>query len=115
MDVPDFHDFHNITTEEGYMPKVYLIGEIDVHDADTYANYTAQTPDVIAKHGGKFIVRGGETETLEGEAPKGRVVVVEFPSLEAARAFYGSGDYQPLIQIRQSASSGRLFLVEGAE
>ena len=97
------------------MAKGYLIGEIDVHDADKYANYTAKTPDVIAKHGGKFIVRGGASGALEGKAPQGRVIVVEFPSLAAAKAFYASEDYQPLIPIRQSASDGRLFLVEGAE
>ncbi len=97
------------------MAKTYLIGEIDVHDPHTYATYTARTPGVIAKHGGKFIVRGGESSALEGEGPRGRVIVVEFPSREAAQAFYASEDYQPLIPIRQSASSGRLFLVEGAD
>lgn len=96
------------------MAKAYLIGEIDVHDPNTYANYTAQTPAAVAKHGGRFIVRGGASEAREGEPPKGRVVVIEFPSLEAARTFYESEDYQPLIPIRQSAASGRIFLVEGA-
>ena len=96
------------------MAKAYLIGEVEVHDPEQYAKYTAKTPDAIAKHGGKFIVRGGAWDALEGEAPKGRVVVIEFPSLDAARAFYQSDDYQPLIPIRQSASEGRLFLVEGA-
>lgn len=97
------------------MGKGYLIGEIDVQDAEQYASYTAQTPAVIARHGGKFVVRGGAWEALEGPPPQGRVVVIEFPSLEAARTFYQSADYQPLIPIRQSASSGRLFLVEGTE
>lgn len=97
------------------MPKAYLIAEIDIHDPDTYANYTAQTPAVIAKHGGRFLVRGGTCDAREGDAPKGRVVVIEFPSFEAAQKFYESADYQPLIPIRQSASTGRLFVVEGAE
>jgi uncharacterized protein (DUF1330 family) len=95
------------------MAKAYLIAEVDVHDPEHYANYTAKTPDAIARHGGKFIVRGGTWDALEGETPKGRVVVIEFPSLDAARAFYKSDDYQPLIPIRQSASNGRMFLVEG--
>ena len=97
------------------MPRAYLIGEIDVHDPDAYARYTAKTPDVIARHGGRFIVRGGTSDAREGEAPKGRVVVIEFPSLDAARTFYESKDYQPLIPIRQSASTGRVFVVEGTE
>lgn len=97
------------------MAKTYLIGEIDVHDPETYAKYTAQTPVAIAKHGGRFLVRGGTCEPREGAAPKGRVVVIEFPSMDAAKTFYASEDYQPLIPIRQSASSGRLFLVEGAD
>ena len=97
------------------MPKGYLIGEIDVQDAEQYARYTAQTPAAIARHGGKFVVRGGASEAVEGRPPQGRIVVIEFPSLEAARTFYQSADYQPLIPIRQSASSGRLLLVEGTD
>jgi uncharacterized protein (DUF1330 family) len=97
------------------MAKAYLIGEIDVRDPDTYAGYTAKTPAAIAKHGGRFVVRGGTSEALEGDSPQGRVVVIEFPSLAAARAFYDSEDYQPLIPIRQAASRGRLFLVEGVD
>ena len=96
------------------MAKAYLVAEVEVNDPEQYAKYIAKTPDAVAKHGGKFIVRGGAWDALEGEAPKGRVVVIEFPSLDAARAFYQSDDYQPLIPIRQSASEGRLFLVEGA-
>ena len=96
------------------MAKGYLIAEIDVHDPEQYAKYTAKTPDAIAKHGGKFVVRGGTVEAVEGQAPDGRVVVIEFPSLQAATTFYHSEDYQPLIPIRQSAASGRVFLVEGA-
>jgi uncharacterized protein (DUF1330 family) len=97
------------------MAKGYLIGEIDVQDAEQYARYTAQTPAAIARHGGRFVVRGGASEAVEGQPPQGRVVVIEFPSLEAARTFYQSVDYQPLIPIRQSASTGRLFLVEGTD
>ena len=97
------------------MAKAYLIGEIDVHDPEKYAKYTAQTPAAIAKYGGRFLVRGGTSDPREGDGPKGRVVVVEFPSMDAAKTFYESEDYQPLIPIRQSASSGRLFFVEGAD
>lgn len=97
------------------MPKAYLILEVDVHDLETYAIYRAQTPAVIAQYGGRFLVRGGESTPCEGEAPKGRVVIVEFESMTAAIAFYSSAEYQSLIPIRQSASSGKVFFVEGAE
>lgn len=97
------------------MAKGYLIAEIEVENAEQYAKYTAQTPAAVAKHGGKFVVRGGTWDAVEGAPPQGRIVVIEFPSFEAARTFYQSADYQPLIPIRQSASSGRVFLVEGAD
>jgi uncharacterized protein (DUF1330 family) len=70
---------------------------------------------VIAKYGGEFIVRGGTVDSKEGEPPLGRVVVVRFPSMEQAQTFYNSGDYGPLIELRQSASNGSLFIVEGAD
>ena len=97
------------------MPRGYLIGEIEVHDPGEYARYTARTPEVIARHGGRFIVRGGAWDSLEGDAPRGRVVVIEFPSLDAARAFYASKEYAELIPVRRAASTGRFFLVEGTD
>jgi uncharacterized protein (DUF1330 family) len=97
------------------MPSAYMIAQIDVTDPETYKKYTAQTPGVIAKYGGEFIVRGGTVDSKEGEPPLGRVVVVRFPSMEQAQTFYNSGDYGPLIELRQSASNGSLFIVEGAD
>ncbi|MEM7232255.1 MAG: DUF1330 domain-containing protein [Planctomycetota bacterium] len=97
------------------MPKAFVVGEIEVNDPETYSTYTAQTPAAIAKYGGKFVARGGTVEVLEGASPKGRVVVIEFPDLESAKKWYASEDYQPLIPIRQSASEGRFFLVEGCD
>ena len=64
------------------MSKGYLIAEIDVQNAEQYAKYTAQTPAAIAKHGGKFVVRGGACDGVEGQPPQGRGVVIEFASLE---------------------------------
>ena len=95
------------------MPRAYLIGEIDVQDPETYSKYTSKTPEVIMQHGGRFIVRGGTVDPREGDAPLGRVVVIEFPSLDAARGFYESEAYRALIPVRQAASKGRFFLVEG--
>ncbi len=58
----------------------YVIAQIDLHDEETYAKYTAQTPGTVADHGGRFIVRGGRWESLEGSEPGPRVVVIEFPA-----------------------------------
>jgi len=91
----------------------YVIGEIEVTDPTTYEEYRKQVPAVVAKFGGKFIVRGGKVEPLEGNwAPK-RVVALEFPSMEQAQKWYRSEDYAPLIKLRQKASRGKLIIVEG--
>ena len=94
-------------------PLGYLIAEIEVSDPDLYATYTPLAGSSVAAYGGRFIVRGGQTVDLEGTAPK-RFVVIEFPSLDRARAWYHSSEYQQAAAIRQAASQGRLFLVEGA-
>jgi uncharacterized protein (DUF1330 family) len=91
----------------------YIIAEVDVRDPETYATYRAQTPAAVERYGGRFIVRGGAAETLEGEGPPGRLVVLEFPDLTAARRFYGSPEYQAIIGIRQQAAASRVVLVEG--
>jgi uncharacterized protein (DUF1330 family) len=96
------------------MPKGYVIASIDVQDDEVYAGYRARTPDVIAQYGGRFIVRGGAVTPLEGEMGlKGRLVILEFPSVEAARRFYDSPEYQQIIPLRTSASQGALLIVEG--
>jgi uncharacterized protein (DUF1330 family) len=91
----------------------YIIAEVEVTDPDTYATYRAQTPGVIAQYGGRFIVRGGTADTLEGERPPTRLVVIEFDDLAAARRFYDSKEYQAILGIRQRAATSRLVLVEG--
>jgi len=91
----------------------YIIAEIEITDPDTYDRYRAQTPGVIERYGGRFIVRGGPAQMLEGDRPPGRLVVIEFPDTAAARRFYDSPEYQAIIGLRQQASKGRLILVEG--
>lgn len=92
----------------------YIIAEIEVTDPDAYAAYRARTPDVIAAHGGRFLVRGGAVEAKEGTPPAGRVVVIEFPDMDTARRFYESEAYQEILPIRLGASRGRLYIVSGA-
>jgi len=95
------------------MSRAYVIGQFDIHDAEAYAAYRAQTPATIERYGGRFVVRAGRFQTLEGEAPYPRIVVIEFPSYAQAKAWYQSPEYQKLIPIRQQAARGRSFVVEG--
>src|SRR6266566_821259 len=73
----------------GFMP-AYIIARVDVTDPIRYRDYINATPAVIAQYGGRFIIRGGEIVTLEGEPETHRIVVIEFPSLERAKEFFGS-------------------------
>src|SRR5580658_8539808 len=68
---------------------------------------------IAAKFGGKYLVRGGQTLAVEGEPPRGRIVVIEFDSLAAARSFEDSPDYQAITPLRHKAASSRVYLVEG--
>ena len=92
----------------------YVIAEIEVTDPATYEDYRKQVPGVVEKYKGKFIVRGGRIESIEGGWSPKRMVVVEFPSMDQALKFYRSPEYRPLIALRQSASKGKLIIVEGA-
>ncbi len=91
----------------------YLIANIDVTDPVLFDQYRAQVPAVIAQYGGKYAVRGGAVSVVEGASPFKRLVVLEFSSMDALKAFYHSAEYAPLIALRQRASSGDVILVEG--
>ena len=91
----------------------YLIANIEVTDPALFDTYRAQVPAVIAQYGGKYAVRGGAVETVEGTSPFQRLVVLEFPSMAALKAFYHSPEYAKLIALRQRASTGDVILVEG--
>jgi uncharacterized protein (DUF1330 family) len=91
----------------------FVIAEIDITDPAAYEDYRRQVPEVIARYGGKYIVRGGKVEALEGGWSPKRIAVVEFPSMEQALKFYRSPEYAPLLRIRQKASRGKLVIVEG--
>jgi uncharacterized protein (DUF1330 family) len=90
----------------------YFVAEVEVTDPVAYERYRPLAAASIARHGGKYVVRGGKVEALEGAQPK-RVVVLEFPSMEAARSFYHSPDYSEARKIREAASNSRVFMVEG--
>lgn len=93
--------------------KGYVIGEVAVNNPAAYEEYRRQVLATIEKHGGRFLVRGGKVEGLEGAALAGRIVILEFPSFDQAASWYRSAEYAPLIRMRQGASTARLILVEG--
>jgi uncharacterized protein (DUF1330 family) len=91
----------------------YLIANLTVHDARKFEAYRASVPAVIARFGGRYLVRGGAVEVQEGKPGLDRVVILECPDMMAGRAFYGSADYAPLLALRLEAASGTVALVEG--
>jgi uncharacterized protein (DUF1330 family) len=94
-------------------PKGYVVAEITVTDPEAYKQYAATVPPIAAKFSGKYLVRGGQTVAVEGDAPGGRIVVIDFDSLAAARSFEESPDYQAIAPLRRKAAHSRVFLVEG--
>jgi len=92
----------------------YIIARVEVTDRSRYQEYTKLTPGAIARYGGKFIVRGGKHVTLEGEQETRRLVVIEFPDMESAQAFYNSPEYLEARKIRAGAAVGQFLAVEGA-
>lgn len=92
----------------------YIIARVEVTDWERYREYTKATPDAIARYGGKFIVRGGEIVTLEGEPEKRRLVVLEFPSMRRAQEFFHSPEYTRVKRLRAGAAVGQFLAVEGA-
>lgn len=91
----------------------YLIVEVETTDEALMAEYRKHTPGAIARFGGKFIVRGGKTKTLEGDWSPPRMVVIEFPSFEKAEEFYHSDHYRPILEMRLKAGKSKAVLVDG--
>ncbi len=92
----------------------YVIVEVNVTDAKLYDEYKKLVPATVEKYGGRFAVRGGTVESKEGGWAPARVVVLEFPSMEKARAWYHSPEYAPALAMRLKAANAKLILVEGA-
>jgi uncharacterized protein (DUF1330 family) len=94
-------------------PKAYVVAEIAVTDPVGFKTYADATPPVLAKFGGTYVARGGNTVAVEGAPPAGRIVLMEFPNLAAAQAYEASPDYRTLATIRHKAATSRVFIVEG--
>ena len=97
------------------MAKGYIIARVHIDDMDTYRKYMERSPGVTAEFGGRFLVRGGETHTAEGEEETRRMVVLEFPSFQAAKDCYYSDAYQEIRAIRVPAGDAQMVLIEGVE
>ena len=91
----------------------YIIVEVAVRDPVRYERYKELVPASIAAYGGRFIVRGGAVEALEGEWKPGRLVILEFPSAERARAWWSSPEYAEAKALRLATANSKMLLVEG--
>jgi uncharacterized protein (DUF1330 family) len=91
----------------------YVVVDIAIHDAATYERYRELAPPSIAAYGGRYLVRGGEATPLEGSWRPERFVLLEFPSAERARAWWGSPEYAPAKALRQASARTQMLLVVG--
>mgnify|MGYP006128049605 FL=1 len=91
----------------------YVLGDITINDPELYKSYTALTPATIEKYGGRFVIRGGTQELIEGDWQPGRMVMLEFDDMAAAKRWYDSPEYSEARAIRQRAATGSLLVVEG--
>jgi uncharacterized protein (DUF1330 family) len=93
----------------------YVIADIEVHDPETYKEYAALVQAALEPFEGRFLVRGGNCESLEGDWQPQRLVVIEFPTAEHARSWHSSPDYVKAMAIRQRASTGSLILAHSPD
>ena len=91
----------------------YVIVDVEVLDPVAYQRYKEQVPATLAAYGGRFVARGGRAERLEGDWRPQRIVILEFESLERAKAWWGSTEYAGPKKLRQSASTADMIVVEG--
>jgi uncharacterized protein (DUF1330 family) len=94
-------------------PKGYVFVEIDITNPEAYEGYKAAAAPLVAAWGGRYLVRGGKSEAREGAPPAGRVVILEYPSFEAAKAFLESPEYTAIVHLRTDNTVSRLMIVEG--
>jgi len=93
----------------------YIVVEVEIHNPAEYEDYKKLTPGSLKNYQGKFIVRGGMTETLEGDWSPQRFVMIQFPTLELAKAWWASEEYAPAKALRQRTASTKMIVVEGFE
>ena len=91
----------------------YLIVDLEITDPEGFREYQKQTSSTLEPYGGKYLVRGGNYETLEGDWHPHRLVMLEFPSVEQAKRWYNSDEYASLKEIRLKTANTQLVLVQG--
>ncbi len=92
----------------------YIVADIEVTDPGEYQKYAQQTAATLERYGGKFLVRGGQPETLEGDRNSKRVVIIEFPSVEHAKSWYNSPEYSAIKGMRHRSAVSNILIAHGA-
>ena len=104
----------SMTSQSSSSSRAYLVADVDVTDPDGYERYKQLSSAAVDLYGGRFLVRGGPVEVLEGEVEPHRLVVIEFDSAEAVHRWYHSPEYAQARGVRQATSTGWFVVVEGA-
>ena len=94
-------------------PPAFVIAEVQITDPVTLKKYSEKAPQIVASFNGHYVVRGGKTQALEGEPPKGFIVVIGFDSMEKAREWYDSPAYAAIRPFRQTSTNSRIFIADG--
>jgi uncharacterized protein (DUF1330 family) len=97
------------------MMAAYALFDLDMHDSSAMTAYLDCVPTIVHKFGGRYLARGGKTETLEGNWRPNSIVLLEFPNAEKAKAFLNSDEYKPYKELRYRAGASKLILVEGVD
>jgi uncharacterized protein (DUF1330 family) len=92
--------------------RAYLLVQADISNPERYADYAKVAPDIVTKYGGRYLARGGRAVTLEGPPARNRVVVIEFPSVDAAQRFYHSPEYTAARKLREGSATAQFVVVE---
>ncbi len=93
----------------------YVISMMSISDAQTYRKYTDRTPPIVKRYGGKFLARGGDILTVEGEEYKDRMVLLEFPSRQDILDWFADPEYQQAKAFRHASSVARILVIDGNE
>ncbi len=91
----------------------YVVVQVEVHDAETFAVYRDMVPPTLRSFGGRYLVRGGEIECLEGNWDPKRLVIIEFDSIERAKEWWASEEYAPARKLREKSATSKLIIAEG--
>ncbi|KAI7219672.1 hypothetical protein KC333_g2838 [Hortaea werneckii] len=91
----------------------YVVGQMSIHNADLYREYTAITPTTVKRYGGRFLTRGSEVSALEGGPYEKRLVIIEFPDTACAQAWFNDPEYQAAAEYRRASSTSIVLLQEG--